>query len=56
MVRSTRCRILVLLSATLICTWFCVSVIGAQEGDDDERSTGDNVGTVTVGGVTLHID
>ena len=56
MFRTTRCRILVFLSATLICTWFCVSVIGAQERADDERSTGDNVGTVTVGGVALHID
>jgi len=54
MVRSTRSRILVLLSATLICTWFCVSVIGAQEGAEDERSTGNDI--VTVGGVALHID
>ena len=56
MVRSTRSRILMFLSATLICTWFCVSVIGAQEGAEDERSTGNDVGTVTVGGVVLHID
>jgi hypothetical protein len=54
MVRSTRSRILLFLSATLICTWFCVSVIGAQERADDERSTGNDV--VTVGGVALHID
>ena len=54
MVRSTRCRILVFLGATLICTWFCASVIGAQERADVERATGDDV--VTVGGVALHID
>jgi hypothetical protein len=54
MVRSTRSRIFLFLSATLICTWFCVSVIGAQESAEDERSTGNDV--VTVGGVALHID
>ena len=46
MVRSSRSRILLFVGATLICTWFCVSVIWAQEGAD----------TVTVGGVALKVD
>lgn len=46
MVQSSRSRILLFLGATLICTWFCVSVIWAQEGAD----------TVTVGGVALKVD
>jgi hypothetical protein len=46
MVRSSRSRILLFLGATLICTWFCVSVILAQ----------DDAGTVDVGGVALKID
>jgi hypothetical protein len=46
MVRSSRSRILLFLGATLICTWFCVSVIWAQQGTD----------TVTVGGVALQVD
>jgi hypothetical protein len=54
MVRSTRIPILVMLGATLICTWFCVSVIGAQQSTEDGRSAGNDV--VTIGGVALHVD
>lgn len=54
--RSSRSRILLFLGATLICTWFCVSVIGAQESADDRRSTRDGSETVTVGDVALQID
>ena len=54
--RSNRSRILLSLGATLICTWFCVSVIGAQEAAQDERSKSDRLDTVTVGGVAVQID
>jgi len=43
--RSNRTRILPALCATLVCTWFCVTVIGAQEAD-----------TVAVGETTLRVD
>ena len=54
--RSNRSRILLVLGATLICTWFCISVIGAQDTARDERSESDRLDTVTVGGVAVQID
>jgi len=56
MVRSSRSRIFLLLGATLFCTWFCVSVIGAQEAAGEERSTTDRSDTISVGGVAVEID
>lgn len=54
--RSNRSRILPLLGATLLCTWFCVSVIGAQEATGDGRSATERYETVSIGGVPVEID
>jgi hypothetical protein len=54
--RSSRSRIFLLLGATIFCTWFCVSVIGAQEAAADDQPTADKLDTITVGGVAVEID